>query len=137
VWRPWLAAWSGATVIAIANGIARRALYEERVGPMRAHYLATATLLIVLTAYIWVLSGRWPIRSRRSALLIGLTWMALTIVFEFGLGHYVAGEPWGKLLEQYDIRRGYVWVGIPLWMLLAPALMRPARQQRIDQEVPG
>src|SRR5919202_7098753 len=110
VWRAWLAGWLGATVIAIVNGIARRALYEERVGPMAAHYSATAVLLVLLGGYMWLLARRWPIPTRRTAVLIGGAWTALTIVFEFGLGRYVAGESWATLLQQYNLSRGNVWV---------------------------
>jgi hypothetical protein len=110
----------GAVVIAVVNGIARRALYEQRLGPM-------AALVGLLGDYLWLLAGCWPIATRRTALLIGGTWAMLTVVFEFGLGHYVNGEAWSKLLEQYDLRRGYVWVLIPLWTAVGPAVMRALR----------
>ena len=133
-WRAWLAGWLGATVIAIANGIARRAPYEERVGPMAAHYIATAGLLVLLGGYMWLLARRWPIPTRRAALLIGGAWTALTIVFEFGLGRYVVGDSWAKLLEQYDLTRGYVWIVVPTWTVIGPALMRGLRMRQVTIE---
>ena len=136
VWRPWLVAWLGATAIAILNGIARRALYDERVGPMGAHYIATAVLMALLGTYMWLLARCWPIPTRRTALLIGGAWTALTVVFEFGLGRFVAGDSWAKLLEQYDLTRGYVWILIPAWTAIGPAVMRGLRasQGEIKQE---
>ena len=68
--------------------------YERRIGSRPAHFLSTAALLILLGAYMRVLSREWPIASRGQALQIGFVWAGLTIAFEFGLGHFVAHEPW-------------------------------------------
>jgi hypothetical protein len=133
-WHAWLAGWVGASVIAIVNGIARRVLYEERVGSMAAQYVATAGLLVLLGGYMWLLARRWPIPTRPAALLIGGAWTALTIVFEFGLGRYVVGDSWAKLLEQYDLTRGYVWILIPIWTAIGPALMRGLRMRQVTSE---
>ena len=131
VWRPWLAGWLGATTIGVANGIARRALYEERLGTTGAHYFSTATLLVLLGGYTWLLTRRWPIPRPHDALLIGGVWTALTVTFEFGLGRYVAGDSWAKLLEQYDLARGNVWILVPIWMTIGPAVLRRLRSSRI------
>jgi hypothetical protein len=117
-------AWFGATLIGIVNGSLRRAVYEDRAGRMGAHYISTAILLVLLGAYMALLARRWPIPTRRAALSIGATWTALTVVFEFGFGRYAAGEPWSKLVEQYDLSRGYVWLAIPLWTAVGPTAIR-------------
>ena len=130
IWLRWLVAWLGATVIAVANGIARRAVYQDRIGPIAAHYLSTGLLGVLLGGYMWLLAGRWPIPTRRAAVQIGGLWTVLTIIFEFGLGRLVAGESWAALLEQYDLTRGNVWVLIPLWTAVGPTLMRELRGSR-------
>jgi hypothetical protein len=127
VWLPWLVAWLGATLIAVANGIARRAVYQERLGSLAAHYLSTGLLAVLLGIYLWLLAGRWPIATRRAALEIGGAWTLLTIVFEFGLGRFVARESWATLLKQYDLSRGNVWVLIPIWTAVGPTIMRGLR----------
>ena len=43
------------------------------------------------------------------------------VTFEFGFGHYVAREPWAKLLADYDVRRGRIWRVVPLWLALGAA----------------
>ena len=128
-WRPWLIAWLGAAALGVANGVARGALYERRIGSRPAHFLSTAALLVLLGAYMRVVSRAWPIPSRRDALQIGLVWAGLTIAFEFGLGRLVAHEPWSELLEQYNIVRGRVWVLIPAWVAIGPVVIR-ARQRK-------
>ena len=123
-WRPWLIAWLGAAALGVANGVARGALYERRIGSRPAHFLSTGALLVLLSAYMRVLSRAWPIASRGQALQIGFVWAGLTIAFEFGLGRLVAQEPWSELLEQYNIARGRVWVLIPAWVAIGPAVLR-------------
>jgi apolipoprotein N-acyltransferase len=53
---------------------------------------------------------------------VGLAWLALTVAFEFGFGHYAAGHSWSELLADYDPTSGRVWILIPLWVALAPYL---------------
>ena len=122
--RPWLAAWFGGSVLGIVNGAAREALYKDRVGTEAAHYISTATLIALLSIYMARLQRRWPIPSGREAAQIGASWVALTIGFEFGFGRYVAGQSWGELRDQYDITDGKVWILVPLFMAVAPSVLR-------------
>lgn len=69
--RPWLLAWLGLPVLGIANGVIRDATYKQVLSKPAAHQLSTATLLMLMTAYIWTLERRWPIPTSRSALGIG------------------------------------------------------------------
>lgn len=123
-------AWFGACGLAITNGIARQAIYEGHVGDLQAHQVSTATLLAVFALYVWMLQRRWPIQTARTALAIGAAWAVLTLTFEFGFGHYVVGQSWAELLEAYNLANGRLWVLVPLWTLVAPAVMRAIKQPR-------
>ena len=85
----WTAAWLGATALGVANAGVRELLYADRVGELAAHQISTATLLAAPTYYLWLVDQRWPVPTTRTALAIGRTWAALTVLFESGLGHYV------------------------------------------------
>jgi uncharacterized membrane protein YdfJ with MMPL/SSD domain len=111
-------------LIGVANGIARGALYERTVGPRPAHYISTAALLTLLTAYMALLGRRWPLPTRRTAVLVGAVWSVLTVGFEFGLGRFVVGDSWSKLLEQYAFWRGSAWIVVPMWIAIGPAALR-------------
>jgi hypothetical protein len=116
--------------LAIANGIARQAIYEGHVGDLQAHQISTTTLLAVVALYVWMLQRRWPIETTRTALAIGAVWVVLTLAFEFGFGRYVVGQSWGELLGAYNVANGRVWVLVPLWTLVAPAVMRSIQRPR-------
>ena len=114
-------------MIGVANGIARGALYEGRVGPRRAQYISTAALLMLLTTYMALLTRRWPLPTRQSAVLVGVVWSVLTVGFEFGLGRVVVGDSWSKLLDQYAFWRGNAWIAVPMWIAIGPAVLRRLR----------
>ena len=129
-WRPWTLAWLGACGLAFGNAIIRQALYEGHVGDLRAHQISTATLLGIFAVYVWVLHRRWPIDTSETALAVGVIWTMLTLAFEFGFGHWVAGQSWAELLEAYNLADGRVWVLVPIWTMIAPTIMRALQQPR-------
>jgi hypothetical protein len=63
---------------------------------------------------------RWRIESPKQAIVIGLIWLGLTVVFEFLFGHYVMGNPWERLLHDYNLLAGRVWVFVLIWITIAP-----------------
>jgi hypothetical protein len=128
--RPWLWAWLGLPVLGIANGGIRDATYKQVTGEVAAHQLSTVTLLGLMAAYLWVLEGRWPIRTSREAFTIGGSWAVLTILFEFGFGHYVVGDSWSSLLHAYNVADGQVWAAVPLWTVVGPEIVRRLRAHR-------
>jgi hypothetical protein len=123
-------AWGGAAGLGIGNGVARDLLYKDRVGERAAHQISTATLIAALACYSRVLERRWPIPDSRSAWTIGGIWLSSTIVFESVFGHYVAGESWGSLMRNYDLRKGRVWGLVPMSMAVLPAAVRGLESKR-------
>ena len=87
-------------------------------------------MLAVFALYVWMLQRRWPIQTARTALAIGAAWAVLTLSFEFGFGRYVVGQSWAELPEAYNLANGRLWVLVPLWTLVAPAVMRTINQPR-------
>ena len=126
----WTAGWFGAAGLGIANGVARDALYRDRVGDLAAHQISTGTLIAALAGYSAALKRRWPIPSARSASTIGGVWLSSTVLFEFVFGHYVAGESWTSLVRNYDVRRGRVWGLVPISMATLPAVARALHRER-------
>jgi hypothetical protein len=44
----------------------------------------------------------------------------MTIAFEFGFGHFVAGHSWASLLADYNLFNGRVWCLFLIWMTIMP-----------------
>jgi hypothetical protein len=123
MWK-YVLAWIPMIVLAVLNGALRQFGYLPLVGELAAHQLSTFTLILLFTAYFWPLLRRWPPSTGAQAVGVGLLWLAMTLGFEFGFFHYVAGHPWSRLLHEYDLPSGRVWVFVPLYVAVAPWLFR-------------
>lgn len=108
----------------------RDSVYGDKVGEVGAHQISTGTLLALLALYIWTLERRWMLPDGRTALQVGAAWASFTVLFEFGFGHFVAGDSWSELFANYDLADGQMWVLVPLWMGLGPAIIRSLRVRR-------
>ena len=118
-WR-WIAAWPSGALLGVLNGTARQVLCAGRTGDRTAHQLSTATMIALLAAYFVALDRRWPLQTRAQALRVGSGWLALTAMFEFGFGHWVAKEEWSELLADYDLAHGRLWTLVLAWTALGP-----------------
>jgi hypothetical protein len=121
-------AWAALPFAAVANGALRDFTYGKRMGETASHSLAVAPLAVVVRMWAGLLARRWPLRSRRSALGVGVIWLGLTLAFEFGLGK-ARGVPLDEMLADYDVRRGRLW---PLALLLVATSPLRAYRRRSE-----
>ena len=118
----YIIAWVPMVVIAILNGILRENVFAQYLTELRAHQASTASLIFFFVIYIWGVTRIWEPESQNQALWIGLIWLGMTILFEFGFGHFIMGHPWSKLIHDYNLLAGRVWIFILLWVAVAPWL---------------
>ena len=120
--------WLGLLPIMIANGVARQFLYGSSMSELLAHQVSTITGVILLLAYTWLLLPRLGIDSPRRAWMAGGLWLGLTVVFEFGFGHFVAGHSWSRLFQDYNLLEGRVWSLFLVVVFVAPWLVLRVRR---------
>ncbi|WP_205527075.1 hypothetical protein [Hanstruepera ponticola] len=113
--------WIPMIFIAIINGSARDLWYVSYLGEQSAHQLSTLTLIFLFGLYFYFVFKKYPISSKTMSYKIGITWMLLTLSFEFGFGYY-RGLTLTDILADYNILNGRVWVLIPICLLVAPRL---------------
>ncbi|MBT8080010.1 MAG: hypothetical protein KJO31_15635 [Gammaproteobacteria bacterium] len=119
----YLLLWFGLAIVAIVNGVVRQATYGKTMSDLAAHQLSTVTAVLASGAVVGVAAKFWPIRSAAQAWTIGVSWLLMTIAFEFGFGHFVAGHSWSRLLADYNLFAGRVWALFLLWMTVLPYLL--------------
>jgi hypothetical protein len=126
----WLHAtltWLFFAALAVACGLLRVRLLEPLVGEAAAHVAGTlavcALLLCLMDRFVGRLVPRAAPRRKVRLLALGLFWTALTVAFEFGFGHYAMGHSWQRLLADYNILAGRVWVLVLLTMYAGPRLV--------------
>lgn len=115
--------------IAIANGVLRVLAYGRLMPELQAHQLSTLTGMLMIGAYAWVVLNRWPTASIVEAWTVGVTWALLTVAFEFGFGRFIMGHAWGRLLHDYDLSAGRVWVLFLMFVACVPAWIHRRRHR--------
>jgi hypothetical protein len=120
-WR-YVTGWLPLVLIAIVNGTLRQLLFQQSLGEHHAHQLSTAIGIVLFAVYIWWVIRRWNPASLAETITIGVLWVLLTIVFEFGMGRFILNRDWSVLLHDYNILEGRVWVLVLIWVGVAPTI---------------
>ncbi len=126
-----LLVWLGLLVLAFANGPFREVALVRLMSPAAAETFSAVLLAFLIVLAAWLLVRWTPQRySLKAWLGIGLLWVGLTAVLEFGMFHFLLSTPWQDLIADYDPRHGYFGF-TQLTALLAPVLcaawQRPER----------
>lgn len=111
--------WFPMLMLAIINGSARDLWYKKHIGELAARQVSTLSLIILFGCYFIVINKYFPPSSAKQALHIGLFWLILTLIFEFGFGRY-RGNSWQQLFDDYNIAKGHLWILIPIWVAVGP-----------------
>lgn len=110
--------------IAILNGYIREKYYISKVGDLKAHQISTftASLAFIFLSFL-ILNNKISDLSILELLSIGAMWVTMTIIFEFGFGHFIAGSSWNKLIEDYNIFKGRIWGIFLITVFLTPLII--------------
>jgi NhaP-type Na+/H+ and K+/H+ antiporter len=110
-------------ILAIINAIVREGIFTSFLNELRAHQLSTLTLMILFFTGTYLILRYSEIQiSDQQAFIMGCIWVIMTIIFEFVAGHYLFGNSWDKLLADYNILNGRIWILIPITALVSPYL---------------
>lgn len=122
--------WFVLLVAAFAGAALRTGLLEPRFGEQAAHVVGTLLVVGLFAVIIWR-AVPWVVPDLSPGQLagLGLLWTLATVVFEFGFGHYVMGHPWSRLLADYDLTDGRLWVLVLLTILLMPSVAGALRRR--------
>jgi hypothetical protein len=114
--------WCGLLVLAFVNGAVREAALVPAFGDNVAHAISSVMLSAAIGALAWMTIGWIAPPSSAAAWQVGAVWLALTLAFEFLAGHYLFGNPWNRLLADYDVLRGRIWIVVLLTTACSPYL---------------
>lgn len=123
------AIWLVLLAVAILAAVLREGLLTPRLGAGAAHVVGTLAVVVVFAAIIWA-SARWvsPTLARSELIAAGVVWLVATVLFEFGFGHYVMGHSWARLLAEYNLLAGRLWVLVTLTLLCMPVIAGELRR---------
>lgn len=111
---------------AIGNAAVRESFLTPALGDTRGRAISS----LMLSAFVFLFAAvfLWLVPDGHSSselLTVSLTWVTLTVLFEFGFGHYVMRNPWDRLLADYNILRGRVWSLVLVSEFAAPLVIGP------------
>ncbi|MGD2137455.1 MAG: hypothetical protein PVJ66_04515 [Gammaproteobacteria bacterium] len=121
-WSKALTLWVALLLVATVNGVIR----EKLLIPGMGNYWGTFASGVVLSASIFLVAFftvRWyGILEPRCFWKIGMLWLALTLLFEFTFGLFIAQRTWNELLAAYMFRGGNIWPVVLVIILVSPWL---------------
>jgi hypothetical protein len=118
-WLKALALWVLFLVFAIALAGVRETWLAPTMGDSRAHQAETLAFCAVI-AVIVLFGVRWMRVTRAQGLRVGASWVAMTLLFEFGVFGVLLRHPWPELLADYNIFEGRLWPLVLATELVAP-----------------
>ncbi len=122
--------WLLMLLAAILNAALREQLFTPWLGKVAALPLSGVTLSVLVFGIALVFIPR--LGRLRTALYftIGLIWVALTLVFELLLGHFLQGQTWQETAQVLNILQGDLFALVLLVSLLSPWLAASLRGLR-------
>jgi hypothetical protein len=106
----------------IANGIVRETLLLPALGRTMADVASAGLGIAIILAVTRPFLRRATDRSTAALVRISAIWLALTVSFEFLFGHYVDGQSWADLADNYALWRGHLWPVVLASVVAAPFL---------------
>jgi len=115
-----------------AQGAVRRVLVSPEADFM-VRQLSVFTGALVIFAITWMCLRWMRLRTAAEALGVGGLWVALTLLFEIGLGRLL-GMGWDRILADYDLLHGGL---MPLGLMAMALTPWAARGLQARRRRPG
>ncbi|MGB5082310.1 MAG: hypothetical protein WBO23_16400 [Burkholderiales bacterium] len=117
-----LALWLAILVLAVLNGTLREKILMPSLGSFGA--LVASGIILSGCIFLAAFAGApWFGKLAPPAwALIGLSWLALTLAFEFGFGRFVQHKAWTELFAAYTFKGGNIWPLVLVVILVSPWL---------------
>lgn len=117
--------WVWVTEIAVSGFnyfVLMNRIYEPRVGVVRAHRIGMSTRIVYICLFAVFLTRFERSYSTLDLVAVGVFWLVLTLVFEWG-GSLLIRRPVNEILVGWHVEQGYMWPYVLAAYLLAPLVV--------------
>ena len=97
-------------------------VYEPRWGVLVAHQIGMSSRIVYISIFAYLLLRYVKKYETRDLVHVGLLWLGLTLLFEWG-GSLATGRPVDEILIGWNIFAGYLWPYVLLTYLLSPLIV--------------
>lgn len=119
--------WFGILILAVLNGAFREMVLIPKLGIIYG-FIVSAVFLSVVILIVTYFSIPWFGKQQiKRYITIGVSWLCLTVIFEFTFGHFVLDKSWVELMKAYTFDEGNLWPIILMVVGVAPLLMAKVR----------
>lgn len=110
-------------VAAIVNGGLRDKVIAKTIGDNIALPLSGFSLSVIIFTIVYFTIAVFGKVSGNTYILVGLFWLVITLIFEFGFGHYIGGKPWHELFQILNITTGNLFLLVLIVTTVSPWLV--------------
>lgn len=114
--------WCVLLFLAILNGGFREAVLVPGLGRGVGYAMSTVMLSALIVLVGWMATPWIAPRSIQDAWIVGVVWLLLTLLFDFGAGHFLFRRSWTELMTGYNLLAGRIWLIVLVVTLLTPVL---------------
>lgn len=126
-WLRALALWFVLMTAETLHGLWRVRVLAIWIGDTAARDVGVFTGSLVILLITWACIGWIPARTARMLLLVGFTWVALTIAYELVLGRFVFEQSWPDIASDFDVLHGRLLPLGLLFLMFSPLLAAQLR----------
>ncbi len=102
--------WLLIVVLAVVNGLLREFMLVPYLGAQWALPTSGIILSLLVLLACFYLQPWVGFKTSTEAYLVGLTWVVLTLSFEFIFGHYILQQPWSEIAQVFNVKAGNLFV---------------------------
>jgi hypothetical protein len=118
-----LAVWIVMVIAAIANGVLREGVLTVYFGESGALPISGMVLSILVLSIIYLTIGIFVSDKSSFYLFLGLFWVGLTLIFEYGFGYFLRGMALGEINQVFNVLSGNLFTLVMLATLFGPLVM--------------
>lgn len=117
-----MAWWAAILVLAILNGGLREGLLIPTLGTFPAQIISGLTLSLLILAVAFIAIPSLGGLSAAGYWRVGMSWLIMTLIFEFSFGLFVQHKELAELLQAYTFKGGNIWPVVLASTLTSPRL---------------
>lgn len=114
-----VAIWLMMVVAAIINGFLRDNFLYQLTGSY-ALPLSGIILSLVVFLICFISISLFKQLKPLSYFIIGLSWVCMTLLFEYLFGHFVTGKSWHEINQVFNLEKGDLFILVLLTTISAP-----------------
>jgi hypothetical protein len=106
MWARAIAVWLLVMAVEFVQGALRWIFLRPHVGDFRSGQIGVFTGSVLFLLIVYFCEPLMKLRSAADCFRVGAFWVALTLAFEWSLGHNAMGRSWESIGAEYNLMRG-------------------------------